>query len=208
MSLAAAVVAHPDRLDAAEHLADDLDAELFVDTDRLGEWLNHVRALRWAAEQDASHALIVQDDALPIPDFRHHAEKAIAHRPTGLVGFYVGRTCPRAEPVKRAVRTAEKVRASWLCADTLLWGVATAVPTADIPELLAYVQHYQAPYDLRLGRWYRDRGVPVHYTWPSLVEHADGPSLLTRHRHPRQRIAWRVGVPTRWDGPTVRIDES
>lgn len=201
-----AVVAHPDRLDAAKRLADDLDAELFVDTDRLGAWGNHERALRWAAGQPASHALIVQDDAVPVPDFRDHAAQAIAHRPEGLIGFYVGRTRPRAEQVARAVHAAEQVHASWLSADTLLWGVATAVPTADIPRLLAYVRHARYPYDLRLGLWYRDHGIPVHYTWPSLVEHADGPSVIPRRPRPLPRTAWRVGVPSRWDGPTVRIE--
>src|SRR5690606_30804238 len=141
----------PDRLDAAKRLADDLDAELFVDTDRLGAWGNHERALRWAAGQPASHALIVQDDAVPVPDFRDHAAQAIAHRPEGLIGFYVGRQRPRARLVEHAVHTADAVGASWLCADTLLWGVATAVPTGDIPRLLAYVRDARYPYDLRLG---------------------------------------------------------
>jgi hypothetical protein len=205
VSVAVAVVAHPDRLDDALALAGDLGAALVVDEHHQGEWPTHARALAWAAQQDASHALIVQDDAVPIPDLLDHVAAAIAAHPDGPIGLYVGRSRPRAEQVARAVHRADEVGASWLEANTLLWGVATVLPAADLPGLLAWGRRCHLPYDQRIGCWYRQQRRPVRYTWPSLVDHADGPSLLTGRARTVPRVAWRTGVPDSWDGPVVRI---
>ncbi|WP_343944918.1 hypothetical protein, partial [Pseudonocardia zijingensis] len=128
MSLAVAVVAHPARLAAAELLAATLGAHLVVDEHQQGEWPTHARALAWAAEQDASHALVVQDDAVPVPGLLEHVAAATDAHPDGPIGLYVGRTRPRPEQVARAVAQADEVGASWLEANTLLWGVATVLP--------------------------------------------------------------------------------
>ena len=205
MILSVAVVAHPARLGAAEKLAADLSAGLFVDEYGMGEWENHARALAWAAEGPSSHVLVVQDDAVPIPGFLRLAAEAVEQYPDGPIGFYVGRQRPIRRTVERAVRTAEQQGASWLEHRSLLWGVATSVPVADIPLFLEWARSSRLPYDERLGEWYRRRGVPVRYTWPSLVDHADGPSVITgRAARAPGRVAWRVGEP-KWGGPVVPI---
>ena len=205
-SLAVAVVGHVDRIEQGKALAHDLDAELFVDDAGLGEWANHARALAWAAEQSASHALIVQDDAVPVLGMLDHAHWAAGSYPGGPIGCYVGRVRPRPTAVTRAVRRAEQLDASWLEADTLLWGVATIIPTADIPDILD--RPCSLPYDERIGEHYRRRRIPVRYTWPSLVDHADMPSVIEGRRERRLgRVAWRVGVPHQ-DGCVVRIDRA
>jgi len=205
VSLAVAVVAHPTRLAAAEQLAADLGAHLVVDEHERGEWLTHARALAWAAEQPVSHALIVQDDALPVPGLLDHVIAATDAHPDGPIGLYVGRARPRADQVARAVHRADEVGASWLEANTLLWGVATVLPATDLGALLAWGRRCQLPYDQRIGAWYRSQMRPVRYTWPSLVDHADGPSLLAGRARTVQRVAWRTGVPVSWHGPVVRI---
>jgi hypothetical protein len=181
VSLAVAVVAHPARLAAAEQLATTLSAHLVVDEHQQGEWPTHARALAWAAEQDTSHALVVQDDAVPVPGLLEHVAAAIDAHPDGPI-------------------------ASWLVANTLLWGVATVLPAADLPALLAWGRRCTLPYDQRIGAWYRNQQRPVRYTWPSLVDHADGPSLLTGRARTVPRVAWRTGAPASWDGPVVRIE--
>ena len=203
--LVVAVVAHPARVAAADQLAAFLGAEVFLDSAGLGAWGNHARALAWAAEQDASHVIVVQDDAEPVPRFLELAAGAIERRPVGPIGFYVGRNRPRAAQVERAVRAAEQLRASWLDADSLLWGVATALPVGDLPALLEWAPSSELPYDARVGRWYRQKGTRVRYTWPSLVDHADWPSVIPDRPRLQPRKAWKVGEPASWDGPVVRI---
>jgi hypothetical protein len=204
-SLAAVVVAHPARLPAAEQLANGLGAHLVVDEHEQGEWPTHARALAWAAEQEASHALVVQDDAVPVADVLDHVGAAIDAHPDGPIGLYVGRSPPRPEQVARAVAQADEVGASWLEANTLLWGVATVLPAVDLTALLAWGRRCQLPYDQRIGAWYRYQMRPVRYTWPSLVDHADWPSLLADRARTVPRVAWRTGTPVSWDGPAVRI---
>jgi hypothetical protein len=205
VSPAVAVVAHPARLAAAEQLASELGAHLVVDRLGEGEWPTHARALAWAAQQDAAHALIVQDDAVPVPGLLEHVGAAVAAYPDGPIGLYVGRSRPRPEQVARAVRRADEIGASWLEANTLLWGVATVLPAADLAGLLAWGKRCHLPYDQRIGCWYRNQRRPVRYTWPSLVDHADGPSLLAGGARTVLRVAWRTGAPASWDGPVVPI---
>src|SRR5690606_23845539 len=108
----------------------------------------------------------VQDDAEPVPRFLELAAEAIERWPVGPIGFYVRRNRPRAAQVERAVRAAEQLRGSWLDADSLLWGVATALPVGDLPALLEWAPSSELPYDARVGRWYRQKGIRVRYTWP------------------------------------------
>jgi hypothetical protein len=204
VTLAVVVVSHPARSDAALHLAAELGGALVVDDGR-GEWATHERALEWAAGQRASHALVVQDDAVPVPRMIDHAAAAVDAYPGGPIGLYVGRSRPRPGQVERAVVEAEKHGASWLEADSLLWGVATILPSGDLPGMLEWCSRSALPYDQRVGSWYRRASRPVRYTWPSLVDHADGPSLIPGRPRREPRTAWRVGSPTSWDGPIVRI---
>jgi hypothetical protein len=204
MTLAVVVVSHPARSDAALYLAAQVGGALVVDDGR-GEWATHERALEWAAGQDASHALVVQDDAVPVPRMLDHARAAVDAYPDGPIGLYVGRSRPRAAQVQRAVEQADLVGASWLEADSLLWGVATIFPTADLPGLLEWCRRAALPYDQRIGLWYRRQRRPVRYAWPSLVDHADGPSLIPGRPRREPRTAWRTGTPSTWDGPVVRI---
>jgi hypothetical protein len=204
VTLAVVVVTHPSRSDTGLELAAQLRGALVVDDGR-GEWATHERALRWAAGQDTSHALVVQDDAIPVPRMLEHAAAAVDAHPDGPIGLYVGRSRPRAVQVQRAVEQADELGASWLEANTLLWGVATIFPIRDLPELLDWAWRSQLPYDQRIGAWYRRQRRPVRYSWPALVDHADGPSLIPGRPCREPRVAWRVGEPSSWDGPVVRI---
>ena len=205
MALSVAVVAHVARTEQAKRLTDDLGAELFMDDGSLTEWPNHRRALEWGASQPG-HLCILQDDAVPIDDFLEHANRAATERPDDMIGLYVGRQRPYQTAVIRAVKTAEAERASWLSASGLWWGVATVLPTVTIPALLAACDAKTSMYDVRLGRtWAQTQRRPVLYTWPSLVDHDDGPSVI-HGRTSRQpgRVAHRVGVPN-WSARTVQV---
>ena len=199
-------MAHSARYDTAVDLAQSLGAGLALDDGTLGETRNGDHA--WAChDRDADFHVVLQDDALPIPGFAVHAAAALAARPASLVSFYVGTGRPRQHRVSTAIARATVDGCAWLSAETLLWGVAVAMPTEHIAPFLDWAADSRLPYDRRLGAYANHAGLPIHYTHPSLVDHADGPTLL---RHPwgpprAPRHAWVTGTPTTWDTGTVVI---
>lgn len=199
------MVGHVDRIDAATALAQQLGARLHLDDGSLGAWGNHAQALAYGHASGATHVITIEDDALPHPDFLALATEAIACRPNDPIGFYVGTQRPRPFRVSCAVREAIEDDAAWLVCNELLWGVATAYPAADILDLLEWGQHSEQQYDERVGRYYHTLDRPVFYTWPSLVDHLDGPSVITdRTSREGGRVAHFVGTP-RWNERVVEI---
>jgi hypothetical protein len=196
------VMAHPLRVTTATDLADQVDARIVWDQVD-DEWDTAARA--WAAINPAADwGVVLQDDAVPIDDFRRHLTDALDAAPPGPVSLYVGTGRPHAPAVERAVKFARRRSASWLEHRALLWGVAVALPTAGLGAMLASCDEGRRPYDQRLSAWWRARRVPCRYTWPSLVDHADGTSLVL---HPTQqpiaRRAHQLGVPASWGGPVI-----
>lgn len=204
-----AVMAHVDRADAASALAEELGADIAWDSPILGhgETANGDRA--WGLyHPEAEWHVVLQDDALPVAHFTTHAEEALERAPYGLVSFYVGSGRPQQVATGIAVRKVTQSGWSWLEGDSLWWGVAVAMPTMMVGEFLEWgAQHPDVPYDKRLSRFIKYLHLPVRYTWPCLVDHADGATLV-KHAwgaaHMPRR-AWRVGVPGTWDTPAVSI---
>lgn len=201
------VVAHHARATAAARLAHTINGHLFMDHGTYGEWANHQRALEWAAQQNTTHVIALQDDAEPIPNFTTHALEAITRQPDTLISFYIGTTRPRAAAVTHATQRAQHANASWLTAPTLYWGVGIAIPTTDITPMLEWSKRSTLPYDQRIGHWYRTQGRTIQYTWPSLIDHHDGPTLV-QHADGRPRTkprrAHQVGTP-HWTTKSVPI---
>lgn len=203
MSLSVTIMAHTARRAEAQRLAQLTGASLSLDDGSLGETANGDRA--WAMHQDAEWHLVIQDDALLIDDFLIHAADALAHAPETAVSFYVGTGRPNQRLVQQAIRDADETGAAWLRHNALLWGVAVAMPTAHIPVFLKVSKRSEQPYDRRIGDYWTNQGIDVLYTWPSLADHADGPTLL---RHPwgpptAPRRAHRLGIPSTWDTPVT-----
>jgi hypothetical protein len=218
MRLDIAVMGHVTRLEQAHRLADQQHALLALDAGGLGENACGDLAWRYAAGR-GDWSIVLQDDAVPVPYFREHALAALGELSLeprdAVVSFYTGTGRPRAEAVAAAVKRADQVGAAWLEADTLLWGVAVAIPTRLVADMLRHVGSSGLPYDQRIGSWARAAGLPVLYCWPSLVDHADGPRVAqTGGRRARRgqnppRHAHRVGIAPSWKPwPRVRIAAS
>jgi hypothetical protein len=202
-----AVVAHEKRRKMAEELSQLVDADkVFYDDGFLGEWRNHYKALRAGERSGATHVVVLQDDALPVEGFSLALESMVEEMPNELISLYVGTHKPRAQQVEIAVKKADQKNAAWLTADTLMWGVGIVVPALLISEMLDHVSGSKLPYDQRLGLWAEDTGRDVYYTWPSLVDHADEPTVIAgRSKKQGRRVAHRVGIPS-WNDETVRIE--
>lgn len=197
------VMAHPRREHDAIDLATTLDAAICWDRHN-NEWDTAARA--WAMiDPEADWGIVLQDDAQPVPNFRRHAEAALDVVPHGIVSFYVGTGRPRANAVNAAVTKADANDASWITAKVLLWGVGIALPTNVIHDMLDWADTCHLPYDQLLSAWNRTRNLDVRYTWPSLVDHTDGPGLVKHTRPAITRRAHHAAEPTRWTGPTVEL---
>ncbi len=171
----------PERKAHAEALAAELDATITWDTKR-NEWHTGNRALA-AFDKDATHHLVIQDDAIVVPNFRRHAAEAIAalpHNDKALVSFYLGKGAPHvAQPsIRAAIPLLDEHELTWV-GGAPTTGVALALPTADIPALRRFANSPKVkdPYDERIWRWYSLRQRPIMATWPSLVDHVDGETV-------------------------------
>jgi hypothetical protein len=199
VSLSVAMMAHPKRRELAESIRAKLDRDVPVIWDeRDSRWDTGRRAML-AYDPGCTHHAVIQDDVLVCRDLFAGLTTALEYVPDNVaVCGYVGRVRPLAEMVTRAAHEARRLGASWLTMHTLNWGPLIAVPTAVIPDMIRHCDGLRniPNYDRRLSRFFELKlGVPTYYTWPSLVDHADGPSLVpgrigTDRSHARhQRVA-------------------
>lgn len=216
--LAVAIAAHPARLPWAQKLSE----YLFPWVDGLavslengnGEWDTHSRAWMACLERTGTtHGLVLEDDAIPCWEFMGGPRRAIERFPDSAISLYFGdheNKYNRASRVRRA-RDAARLAGSfddvsWISTPGLWWGVAVILPVAWIEPMLAYWSKRKTGlYDERISKWItmHEKG-PVLNTWPSLVDHADGPSLLRRNRKPGRKAFRTAQSALDWD-PNGRV---
>lgn len=190
MRLSAVIMAHPVRKDSAEKVRDALDRPVDIVYDEVAEPSKDPRQ-RWAVgkrawqahDPNADYHLVLQDDAVVCEDLLAGLESALdVIGPEGLVSAYTGTGRPDQYNVRRALRHATDKGHSWMPTKSLCWGVAIVAPVATIPDMLKWCGHRTKTamnYDMRIGRYYRDKlKWRTWYTVPSLVDHAEGPSLV------------------------------
>lgn len=204
------VVAHIARLDAAAALAGRLDAVLSVDDGSLGAEANHRLVWRALAGSEAEWVCVLEDDAVPVEDFEAQLVPALTMAPSPIVSLYLGTARPPTvqEQIRRALIRVDRIGACWLVTNQMLHAVGICMRTALVRDMLEVTDHQRLPADERFGRWLRARRHMVAYTVPSLVDHADGSTLIA-HRdgqsRTRARKAWSVGGREVWNGSTVTL---
>jgi hypothetical protein len=186
------VVAVPERASQAQALAASVNGQVVMDEHHDGAFANHLRAL--ASVADATHVVVLEDDAIPCADFLDHVAEIIAERPDDLLGLYVGRTAPKQpQPLLEELTSSGM---SWLdhpeLTDRLRWAVGYVMPAVDVPAVLEHAPklstHPWLHTDVRIGSLHASQG-RLSYPFPSLVEHNDElPSMTSTHR--RGRVAW------------------
>lgn len=203
------IVAHLDRITQAEKLADQTQAAYIAyDDGTLGCDGNHKRVWEWHAEHTTDWAIVLEDDALPVENFRQQLEQVLAQAPTPIVSLYLGRSrplCGWQTRIGLAVVKANQSNSHWIVTDAALHAVALCVRADLVPSMLAWVQN---PVDDCISRWIRAQGLKVGYPWPSLVDHEDGPTLV---KHPdgqprnQPRVAWWHGTRDHWNNRQVEM---
>lgn len=213
-TVSASVMAHPSREAMVDELLASLDRDVPVSWDLAAKsvpkpervWQNCRTA--WSMAADSDWHLLLQDDVVVAPDLIAGMERALEDIPNhiGIVQLYIGRARPLGPVFVRLAAEADRVGASWIEHRSMCWGVAQAVRTPTIPAMLTWCdQRRGMADDSRVGRYYRDViGQRTWYTWPSLVDHRAGPSLMS---HGGGRIAHRFhdgsALDLSWDGPVV-----
>lgn len=219
----------------AAQLATSVGADLIlIDDGTLGASGNHRRAWAWHSEHTRDGwAVVLEDDAVPVPGFRDQLARALAVAPAPVVSFYLG-TDGRdfwQSRIRRALGKAAKDTCWLVTAGTLLHAVAVAI-RADLlaldldspissPHQTLDLDHANSctpqtldldiaiPPDTAISNWCKKHDHPVAYSLPSLCDHADMPSVITRRGdpHPRNtpRVAHHFGPRTAWTRHAVLV---
>ena len=188
-----AIVAHHSRRTMAEELASKLEADIvFMDEHSAGANSNHLRALRWAAEQ-SDRVIIIEEDALPVDGFRDKAQDWLVRFPDDMLSFYLGTGRPPQyqNEIAGMLVESDRVNADYLVLSKLIHGVCYSPPQGRLARMLnAWNKTLAADY--AVGEAFGGR---VIYPCYSLVDHADLPTV---ERHPdneprtERRRAWRL----------------
>lgn len=204
------IVAHHARADAAHALQEQVHAAyLHMDDGTVGCEGSHRKAWTYLAGTQSDWCVVLEDDALPVEGFTQQVEQALTASPCNIVSLYLGQGRPPQwqARVSQAIHAAELDDACWIVGRRLLHGVAVAIRTHLIPSMLDHITSSTRPIDFAIKDWAVEAGHDIAFTQPSLVNHADGPTLIQRDDSARTetRTAWRVGTRHTWTPKSVAL---
>lgn len=213
ITINAGVVAHQDRRERAYRLRDQLDefyqTGIFLDDGRMGCDYNHLHA--WdsiTAGAEAEWCMVLEDDAVldgKTSVFAYQLRQALNHAPSPIVSLYLGRGRPIhwQRRIENAMRFVDR---PFIVTTHLLHCVGVCIRTEVAQEMLddtraAVDSSVHKPIDEAWTEAIQARNLPVAYTNPSLVDHADERSVAHQYTAAQPvRVAWRVGVRQSWQG--------
>jgi GR25 family glycosyltransferase involved in LPS biosynthesis len=180
-------------------LAGLVDADfLSVDDGSLGCTQNHTRAWRQHAENPAAWNLNLEDDAVPVEHFRDQLDKALAVAPTPIVSLYLGGGYIGDNLTRALLDRAETTGAHWAVAHGQIHhAVALAVREEVLAPMIEHLATRTLAVDTMLSSWALRNSHDVAYSIPSLVDHADEKSLVTKYRRSPRR-AFMTGRREQW----------
>jgi hypothetical protein len=176
-------MAHPVRREWVEDLLEKTGIPEVSWENGSGLWAT-ARAAWQMYDSKATHHLVLQDDAIVCRDLLAGVESALEFvSPVALISLFFGTPHEgslNAGSRQAVYRQAVSINASWVSLPSLNWGLALVIPTLEIDAMLEWCdQQDDAGDDQRIGRYFRDiRRWRVWQTWPSLVDHREGPSMM------------------------------
>lgn len=179
-----------------------------MDTGLLGCDDNHHHVLTHLAGLPSTWSVVLEDDAIPVDGFRAQLEAALPFSPSPIVSLYLGRLRPpqHQADIQSAVQAATIEDADWIIATRLFHAVGYAIKTELLPSLLNHLSNW--PVDQHISEWAMQRGHTIAYTWPSLVDHADGHPVADHpDGQPRTpgRVAHKTGTKQQWTTESVTL---
>lgn len=212
------IVAHTQRAPQAHQLmADTKAAYMNIDggNHQLGCNANHKKVWTWLAQHCKDEwAIVLEDDAVPVKHFVEQTQAALAQAPSPVVSLYFGKhhipTLDIEVQKRQAVAKAQAADAHWITSRQLLHAVAIAIRTEHIADMLAHINTLPDffPIDEAISHWTSNNHIDAAYTWPSLVDHADQPTLFRHHDkmdRPPGRVAHLVGTRDQWTDKSVTL---
>lgn len=178
--LSVVVMAHPNRKQWVPNLQNRLGGCDVIWDEKNSRWDTGRRALL-AHDTDATHHLIVQDDAVLSKNFLNTCRAMIKHSADFPIALYMGASS--AGYRRRAVAAQSKGN-PWFLAAGPRWGVAVIIPIAHIPGMVEWcdADNTTEAYDGKMTRYYeRVLKKSCLYPIPSLVDHREvdeNPSLI------------------------------
>lgn len=203
------IVAHTSRASEAKTLAKTVHADyLSLDNGTLGCDDNHEHVLRHLSHYPSTWTVVLEDDAIPVADFRTQLANALPLSPSPIVSLYLGRLRPpqHQADIEAAVQAADVEAADWIISTRLYHAVGYAIKTELLPSLFNHLSNW--PVDQHISEWAQQRGHTIAYTWPSLVDHADEATIVAHpDGQPRipGRVAWKTGAKTQWTSQYVTL---
>ena len=196
MNLSVRIVAHERRRKWAEQLSRELDAPVVWDQTN-NAWDTHRRALLSA---EGSHVLVIQDDAILSEGVRESVERMIEFSGEHPVSLFA-QSNPR---VKAIARLEPEV---WWAGGGPNFGVAVVLPTNHVEGIVRYGDVTKnRSYDQRLWKYFQAKKLSCYYTWPSLVDHRLGPSLMWTSKHDRPAHNFGSGLELDWSVPPMETN--
>lgn len=203
------IVAHQSRTAAARRLATEVCADFIsIDNGLMGCDGNHQSVQHHLAELPSTWAVILEDDALPVDGFRDQIDHALPMAPSPIVSLYYGRQRPPhwQRRMDTALTKAQESQANWIIGTHLLHAVGYAIRTELLAGLLDHTS--TLPVDQHISQWAQRFGHLVSYTTPSLVDHADLPTVVDhpdgQARRPGRK-AWTTGTRDNWNTEAVML---
>lgn len=214
LDIAIGVVAHTARAEQAHELMETVGAVyMSVDNGSLGYRVNHRKVWHRLTRYNTTWSVVIEDDAQPVQDFPNQLEQALQAAPTPVAGLYLGhpehwqshRTLRR--DLEAAITQAHHQDACFITTQAVLHGVGIAIHTTLVDDMLTHTQASDRPFDFAIRNWARAKGHTISLCIPSLVDHADGPTLLQHQdSNPRhRRRAWRTGTRNAWTSKAVTL---
>lgn len=169
-------------------------------------WRN-ARAAWLMHEPDADWHVLLQDDAVLCRDFAAGMSEALRHvQGPAVVSPYLGNGRLVPSRWQALAEKADRDGAAWIRTSKLMWGVSIAIPTLLISDMIKHADtRAGVPDDMRVAGWAERNGVDAWYTWPSLVDHRQVPSLTKHRAHDRyaRRHHTESAMSIDWTGPVI-----
>lgn len=176
------IVAHHSRFSLANKLANDLDAKIFLDEENRGANWNHHQIIEYLHNEKKS-GIVMEDDAIPVSNFKKYAQEWIDRFPDKIISFYLGRGRPPQYQslIKSKIDKAIIEGMDYITLQNLIHGVSYYIPSSLTKNILRGWDN-ALPADFAIGKAYaRNVIYPVY----SLVEHSDIQSV---EKHPDGKI--------------------